>query len=195
MLARLNTTLARLCPRVLSRENTTGLQTRRRPLISPVPLNCTSVGIECRRNTGNDTTGPNVGHDHQVLVTFSSNVTVNSAEAVNDITGFIGAGVNSSVSGNVVTLNLFSVPNPIRLSINLRVSDGTNTGLVSIPMGVLLGDVNQSGRVDTADVSLVRQQTLQTVGSSNFREDINVSGRIDATDVSIARQQTLTSLP
>jgi hypothetical protein len=62
-------------------------------------------------------------------------------------------------------------------------------------MGVLVGDVNGSKRVDAADVSLVRQQTLQNVGLSNFREDINASGRIDAADVSIARQQTLTSLP
>jgi hypothetical protein len=62
-------------------------------------------------------------------------------------------------------------------------------------MGVLLGDVNGSARVDAADVSRVRQQTLQTITSSNFRADINASGRIDAADVSIVRQQTLTSLP
>jgi hypothetical protein len=62
-------------------------------------------------------------------------------------------------------------------------------------MGVLLGDVNASGRVDAADVSLVREQTLVPIDSSNFRADINASGRIDAADVSIARQQTLTSLP
>jgi hypothetical protein len=62
-------------------------------------------------------------------------------------------------------------------------------------MGVLLGDVNASGRVDAADVSLARQQTLQSVTTSNFREDVNASGRIDAADVSITRQQTLTSLP
>jgi hypothetical protein len=69
------------------------------------------------------------------------------------------------------------------------------SGAVSIQLGVLLGDVNASRRVDAADVSLIRQQTLQPIDSSNFREDINVSGRIDAADVSIARQQTLTSLP
>jgi Dockerin type I domain len=62
-------------------------------------------------------------------------------------------------------------------------------------MGVLVGDVNASKRVDAADVSAVRQQTLQTITNSNFREDLNASGRIDAADVSIARQQTLTSLP
>jgi hypothetical protein len=62
-------------------------------------------------------------------------------------------------------------------------------------MGVLIGDVNGSGRVDAADVSSVRQQTLQAVNGTNFRNDINTSSRIDAADVSIARQQTLTSLP
>jgi hypothetical protein len=61
--------------------------------------------------------------------------------------------------------------------------------VISPQMGVLLGDVNASGRVDAADVSSARQQTLQTVSNSNFREDINASGRIDGTDVSIARQQ------
>jgi hypothetical protein len=70
-----------------------------------------------------------------------------------------------------------------------------NSSAVSAQMGVLLGDVNASGRGDAADVSLVRQQTLQTVMTSNFRDDINVSGRVDAADVSIARQQPLTSLP
>jgi hypothetical protein len=59
--------------------------------------------------------------------------------------------------------------------------------------GVLFGDVNGSRRVDAADVSLVRQQTLQSGTSSNFREDINASGRIGVADVSIARQQMLTS--
>jgi hypothetical protein len=73
-------------------------------------------------------------------------------------------------------------------------SAGNFSSLVSGSMGILLGDVNASGRVDAADVSTVRQQTLQTIDSTNFRDDVNASGRIDAADVSIVRQQTLTSL-
>jgi CSLREA domain-containing protein len=161
-----------------------------------LPLSCSSLGIECRRNTGADTTGPNVGHDHELIVTFGSNVTVSSVDVVDDSTGFSAGTATFSTTSNKVTVDLHNIPNPVRLGVNLRgVSDGTNTGLVSIPMGVLLGDVNGSGRVDAADVSAVRQQTLQPITSSNFREDVNVSGRIDAADVSIARQQTLTSLP
>jgi sugar-specific transcriptional regulator TrmB len=39
--------------------------------------------------------------------------------------------------------------------------------------------------LDAADPSLVRQQTLQTITSANFREDVNTSGRIDAAHVFI----------
>jgi hypothetical protein len=41
----------------------------------------------------------------------------------------------------------------------------------------------------------VRQQTGQTVTSSNFREDVNASGLIDSGDVFLTRQQTATKLP
>jgi hypothetical protein len=99
-----------------------------------------------------------------------------------------------------MTVNLTGVTNAQRIGVTVNVTDnfgGTFTNPEGIPvsMGVLLGDVNASSRVDAADVSSVRQQTLQPVDSSNFRNDINASGRIDAADVSIARQQTLTSLP
>jgi hypothetical protein len=101
-----------------------------------------------------------------------------------------------AATGNQVVVNLTQVVNAQVLVVTiLGVSDGMNTSNVQATLGVLIGDVNASGRVDAADVSLVRQQTLDAVTISNFRADINASGRIDAADVSIARQQTLTSLP
>jgi hypothetical protein len=161
----------------------------------PLPLSCASAGIECRRNSGSDANGPNVGHDDELIVTFGNILGVSGVDVA---TGKSGDGTTASfaVSNNVVTVDLHNVPNARKLTINLRnVSDGTNSGLVSIPVGVLLGDLNGSARVDAADVSLVRQQSLQTITTSNFREDVNASGRIDAADVSVVRQQTLTSLP
>jgi hypothetical protein len=162
-----------------------------------VDLKPPAAGIECR-------TGGSTG-DHTVVMTFGLPVTVagnGTVKAqVTSGTGQVGSGGTANgnavtVNGTVVTVPLTNVANAQRLTISLfGVSDGIRTGDVSIPMSVLLGDVNASSRVDAADVSLVRQQTLQTVTSSNFREDVNASGRIDAADVSIARQQTLTSLP
>jgi hypothetical protein len=104
-----------------------------------------------------------------------------------------------SVSGAVVTVNLHNVSNAQRLTITLiDVSSGSgDLGNISVPMAVLLGDVDASGRVDGTDVSLTRQQNFQplTQNPPTFREDINVSGRVDGTDVSLARQQNFTVLP
>jgi uncharacterized repeat protein (TIGR01451 family) len=142
--------------------------------------------IECRTGA--------VAGNHQVVVSFNGPVTVNNVTVSPGPSGT--ASVTSFTSGSDVTINLDSVSNAQTLTINLLgVSDGSSTANFSVPMSVLLGDVNASARVDAADVSSVRQQTLQTITNANFRNDINASGRIDAADVSVARQQALTSLP
>jgi uncharacterized repeat protein (TIGR03803 family) len=148
-------------------------------------------GIECRSSSSLG------AGNYLVIFTFANNLASVGGESV-----MSGAGtVSSSAIGpnpNQYSVNLTGVRNAQVITVSLNnVSDsaGNFSSAVSAQMGVLLGDVNASGRVDAADVSLVRQQTLQPVTSSNFREDVNASGRIDAADVSIARQQTLTSLP
>jgi len=151
-----------------------------------------SPGIECRNFQ--DT---NSGR-HQIVITFAAPVTVNGSQNPKaTLTAPNGGSVDTvDVSNSIVTVNLKEVGNQQTITLTLlNVSDGTNSGNVVVPMGVLLGDVNASGDVDSADVFLVRQQTLHSVTSSNFREDINVSGDIDSADVFIARKQTLTSLP
>jgi hypothetical protein len=162
----------------------------------PLPLSGTE-GIESR-------SGGSTG-DFQLIVTFATAVTVTGSPQarVTTGTGDIGSGgtsnggvVSIDQTGAVVTVPLTNITNAQRIVVTLfGVNDGTGLANLTIPMGVLVGDVNASRRVDAADVSLVRQQTLQPITLSNFREDINASGRIDAADVSIARQQTLTSLP
>jgi hypothetical protein len=140
-------------------------------------------GIECRSGGANG--------DYSMVFTFSN--AVGSCGSAS--TGSITAGPNP----NQCTVNLTGVPNAQYTTVTLNgvtlPCPASFSGNVSATMGVLIGDVNASKRVDAADVSSVRQQTLQTVTSSNFRNDINASGRIDAADVSVARQQTLTSLP
>jgi hypothetical protein len=147
-----------------------------------IPLPQTGTrGVECRSGGANG--------DYTIVFSFANPV-VNCGTSPN---GSVQAGSNT----NECVVNLTGVPNAQYQTVTLtRVLDNhANQGNVSATFGVLLGDVNGSGRVDAADVSLVRQQALQTVVTSNFREDINVSGRIDAADVSVARQQALTSLP
>jgi hypothetical protein len=146
-------------------------------LLPPAP------GIECRSGGSNG--------DFQIVVTFAVPVSFNSATVLG--TGSVTAALSS---GNQVFVNLTGVTNAQRITLTLiGVNDGSHIANVSIPMGVLLGDVDASARVDSTDIFQVRQQTLQNANSNNFRMDVDESGRIDSTDVFITRQQSLTSLP
>src|SRR5207302_5067365 len=133
------------------------------------------------------------GIDHQIVLTFPAVV------AFTTIVPTSGVATVDSFSGNnstTVTINLKSVSNAQKTTITLvGVNDGTNTNDVAVQMGVLVGDVNASTRVDSTDIFQIRQHTLENASASTFLLDLNESGRIDSTDIFIARQQTLTSLP
>jgi hypothetical protein len=95
----------------------------------PLPLTG-NPGIECRRGTGANFDG------YQVIVTFANNVTVGGV-TVTSSNGLATA--VRSVSGAVVTVDLSTVANAQTLGITLtNTSDGTNTGDVPVPMGVLV---------------------------------------------------------
>jgi hypothetical protein len=152
-------------------------------------------GIECR--TGG------ASSDYEVIMTFATPVTVNGNPQA-QITlgsGQIGAGGVSnggvvSVNGAAVTVPLTSVADAQTIRIRLNnVSDGTNRNNVSIPMGVLVGDVNATRLVDGNDVSLVHGHTGQTAKSTTFRFDVNASGLIDGNDVSLVQSKLGTRLP
>jgi hypothetical protein len=183
---------------------------RKLTLVSPVQLNAVvsrkthgsagtfdinlplagSPGIECRSG--------GVNSDYTLVFTFADPLTSVGGASVMSGTGSVASSNIDGNDGHNCIVNLTGVTNAQYLTVgltNVHDSAGNGSNAVSAAMGVLLGDVNASGRVDAADVSLVRQQTLQPVSATNFREDVNTSGRIDAADVSIARQQTLTSLP
>jgi hypothetical protein len=135
------------------------------------------------------------GTNGQFLVDFHF---VNPVLSCGTAMSSAGTATNDPASGgNDCLVDLTGVANAQYVTVTLSgvIDNQGNQGNVPGTFGVLLGDVNGSKRVDAADVSSVRQQTLQPVTTSNFLNDINTSGRIDAADVSIARQQTLTSLP
>jgi hypothetical protein len=140
-------------------------------------------GIECR--SGGAT------NDHEIVVTFGTPVIISGAE----VTGGTGSVSSTHTSGNQVFVDLTGVTNTQTIQVTLfAVNDGTATNNVTIPMSLLLGDVNATTVVDSGDVFLVRQQTGQTTNSANFRKDVNASGLIDSGDVFLTRQQTGSSL-
>jgi hypothetical protein len=149
----------------------------------PLPLIC-SVGIECR--SGGAT------NNYQMIVNFATSVTVESVS----MTFGTGSVSSFSVSGSQVTVNLTGITNVQTITITLfNMNDGTHVGNVPVSMGVLVGDVNDNGTVNSSDVALTKSQAGQPVGMSNFREDLNANGTISATDVAQVKSTVGTSLP
>jgi hypothetical protein len=74
---------------------------------------------------------------------------------------------------------------------NVTDSAANFSSSVSAPMGVLLGDVNATGLLTNADVSLVKAQVAAggTVDATNFRDDVNANGGITNADVSVVEAQ------
>jgi len=144
-------------------------------------------GVECR-------TGPTAGN-HRVIVTFAAPVTVTNV-TVTPGAGGTASVADNLVSGNSVFVDLSNVSNAQTLTINLLgVSDGSNTGDVHIPMGVLLGDTNADGFVNSADISQTKSQSGNAVTSANFREDVNADSFINSADISLVKSKSGTALP
>ncbi len=84
----------------------------------------------------------------------------------------------------MITVNLTGVTDVQRLGVTLQnVSDGTNTGDVMVPMGVLIGDSIGNGTVNAGDVGFVKSQSGVAVGAGNFRADVIINGTINAGDI------------
>jgi hypothetical protein len=141
-----------------------------------------------------DRTGGASGN-HTVVITFAVPVTVTSANMTPGANG-TGSVSGFSVSNTQVTVNLTNVSNAQTLKVNLvGVSGGGNSGTVSVPMAVLLGDTNADRFCDAIDVSQTKSQSGKPVGLTNFREDVNVDGFIDAVDTSLVKSKSGTALP
>jgi hypothetical protein len=151
-------------------------------------------GVECR--SGGNT------NDYKLVFTFANNLVSVGGVTVSGHNPTNGTGsVNGTAMGpnpNQYTVNLTNVSDAQYITVTLNSvvdSTGNAADVVGPQMGVLLGDVDASGRVDSTDTFDVRQDTLQTANASNFRTDVDGSGRIDSNDVFITRQQSLTALP
>jgi Dockerin type I domain len=156
-----------------------------------------SAGVECRSAGANG--------DYTLIFTFANPLTdvgdVNaSASGGGPAPGATGMIDNADAHRYIVSLS--NVPNAQYTTVNLtNVTDsvGNFSASIQTTMGVLLGDVNGDGQVDSSDLLKVKQQVLQPVndnpGTSNFREDVNTDGNLDSGDLLITKRQALTGLP
>ncbi|MDB6057564.1 MAG: hypothetical protein JWO95_1408 [Verrucomicrobiales bacterium] len=138
-------------------------------------------GIECRIKGGT----PGAPADHQVIVTFEAPVTISSVTVTPGPNKTAEVLSTPIITGSDVTINLTNVANQQTLAINLNgVTQGPNTGNVSIPMGILLGDVDSDRNVSGSDVNVVKAKVGASVSAdSNYRKDVDIDGNISGSDV------------
>jgi hypothetical protein len=142
-------------------------------------------GIECRSGGANS--------DYQVIFTFPSSVTFNSA-AVSSGTGTVSSSSGSGTTA--VTVNLTGVTSAQRLTLTLsNVSNGPSAGDLAVQMGVLVGDTNGDGFVNAGDAVQSRNRSGQATDATNFRSDMNFDGFVNSGDAIGVRSRSGTALP
>jgi hypothetical protein len=147
----------------------------------PLPLTG-NVGVECR----------STGGAHTVVATFGNAVTLSGA-SVSSGTGTVGS---FTAAGNQVTVNLTGVTNAQRIVVTMaNVNDGTTTGDVNVPMGILAGDTNGNGSVTASDIAQTKAESSNPFSGTNFRADVNANGTINATDIGLVKGAAGTVLP
>ena len=147
-----------------------------------LPLTGTPA-IECRRGGANG--------NYSVVFNFANDVT--NCGTPTNAGGSAVAGPNT----NQCTVNLTGVPNGQTINVELdNVTDSfNNTGNVSVPMGVLVGDTTGNGIVNSSDIAQTQSQSGQPVTQSNFREDVTANGIINSSDIGLVQSLSGTALP
>ena len=75
------------------------------------------------------------------------------------------------------------------------VNNGMSTSDVAVPMGVLIGDSNGDGSVNSGDALQTRNRSGQATDSINFRSDVNADGFVNSGDTTAVRARSGTGLP
>jgi hypothetical protein len=122
-----------------------------------------------------------IGGGHRIVFQFNATiVAAGTAACVDSSAAPIGTCV-ASASGNEVEVLATGIPDNRRVTVSLTNVNGTfNT---SVSLGFLLGDVNGSRTVTSADLLAAKGKSAQAVNSSNFVFDVNLTGGITSTDL------------
>jgi glucose/arabinose dehydrogenase len=146
-------------------------------------------GIECRGGTNGSYT---------MIFKFAVPVSSVSNASVTTGVGSVSSRMTDSSNTRQYIVNLTGVTNAQYLTVTLsNVIDvaGNVISAVSAPMGVLQGDTNADGFVDSADISQTKSESGNAVTPLNFREDLNLDQFIDSGDISFVKAMSGTALP
>ena len=146
--------------------------------------------VECRSG--------GVTGDYTLVLTFSNSlVSVGSASAACGSVSSSAIGPNA----NQYTVSLTGLNscnqsyNSLTLTNVEDSADDHSDTVVTPQWGLLIGDTNADGSVNSGDIGQTKAQSGQTVGTDNFREDLNVDGSINSGDIGLVKAMSGTALP
>jgi hypothetical protein len=98
------------------------------------------------------------------------------------------------IEGNNVVVTLFGIPDNKRITV--RLTNVNNSGVdVAAALGFLIGDVNSSRTVTSADSAAIKARAGQTAVAGTGVFDLNASGFITASDIATAKVRNTRALP
>ncbi|MDQ6656021.1 MAG: PQQ-dependent sugar dehydrogenase [Verrucomicrobiota bacterium] len=146
--------------------------------------------IESRRGT---TPG-----NYEIILGFPSAISFSGAMVTpgNGGTAAISGTPVLNPAATQVTIELTNVSDAQTLTVTLTgVNNGSITRDVSVQMGVLIGDSNGDGSVNSGDALQTRNRSGQSTDASNFRSDVNADGTINSGDAFVVRARSGATLP
>ena len=147
-------------------------------------------GIECRSGGSNG--------DYTMVFKFAFPLASVGGRSVTSGQAMVNGSAINSNDAHEYVVDLTGVTNAQYIRVTLtNVTDqvGNTIPTVSASMGILVGDVNGTGRVDGNDVAEVQSHTRESLNRTNFKYDLDAGGSIDGNDVSLTQSHTRTSLP
>lgn len=129
-----------------------------------------------------------IGNGHVIVFQFSNPVTMPGAATAVDTNG-LALNIASAVQAdNEVLVTLIGVADNTRATISISGVNGSMNGAVTL--GFLVGDTNNSGSVNSSDISGVKARSGQSTGATNFKFDVNITGAIDSSDISAVKARS-----
>ncbi len=142
------------------------------------------------------TTEPRIiGSGHRIVFQFDGLVTIPGTAGIldenNNPVGNATASINP-IASHEVLVKLNGVSDNQRVIVRLNGVDYYTN--VSVPIGFLVGDINNSRSVNGSDISGAKARS-GPVNALNFKADVNSDGFIDAADVSLIKSRAGWKLP
>ena len=145
-------------------------------------------------NTSDPTIEPRGGPAHTIVFEFDKAV----VDGVASVTEGSATVAGTVFSGNQMQVSLSGVGDQQYVAVSVSgvlAVGGGPTGAGTARVGFLLGDVNESGLVNSTDILIVKLGSGGVATALNFRSDLNASGLINSTDILIVKASSGHTLP